>query len=109
MKTLKQKYPEKMDLRDAYLREANLREANLREADLEGADLDFAVTNLSCKDFDQKVDEQLFYQRLYHLCRLNVKTKDESLKKVQQIIAEFANKWDGIKKHRLVRIEKEVS
>ena len=71
------------DLQDANLRGANLRGtdlrgANLRGADLQDADLDYAALSLSCNTLDVNVDDRQTIQRLYHLIRNALYSKNTS-------------------------------
>jgi uncharacterized protein YjbI with pentapeptide repeats len=65
---------QRANLTGADLREADLRGANLHGANLHGADLDFSCLPLWCGSLGIKVDERLFSQFAYHLCRMDVPT-----------------------------------
>ena len=76
------------DFRDANLRSANLWDANLRSANLQGANLwdanlrsanlDYAAPSLSCNTLDVNVDDRQTIQRLYHLIRNALYSKNTS-------------------------------
>ena len=66
------------DLQGANLRGANLRGADLRGADLQGANLDYAALSLSCNTLDVNVDDRQTIQRLYHLIRNALYSKNTS-------------------------------
>ena len=66
------------NLRSADLQGANLRGADLRGADLRGADLDYAAPSLSCNTLDVNVDDRQTIQRLYHLIRNALYSKNTS-------------------------------
>ena len=66
------------NLRSADLQGANLQGADLRGADLRGADLDYAAPSLSCNTLDVNVDDRQTIQRLYHLIRNALYSKNTS-------------------------------
>ena len=66
------------NLRGADLQGANLQGADLRGADLRGADLDYAAPSLSCNTLDVNVDDRQTIQRLYHLIRNALYSKNTS-------------------------------
>ena len=66
------------NLWDANLRGADLRRANLWGADLQGANLDYAAPSLSCNTLDVNVDDRQTIQRLYHLIRNALYSKNTS-------------------------------
>ena len=57
---------------------ANLQDANLQDANLWGANLDYAALPLSCNTLDVNVDDRQTIQRLYHLIRNALYSKNTS-------------------------------
>ena len=66
------------NLQGADLQGADLQGANLRGADLQGANLDYAALSLSCNTLDVNVDDRQTIQRLYHLIRNALYSKNTS-------------------------------
>ena len=66
------------NLQGADLQGADLRGANLRSANLRSADLDYAAPSLSCNTLDVNVDDRQTIQRLYHLIRNALYSKNTS-------------------------------
>jgi len=66
------------NLQDANLWGANLWGAYLRGAYLRGANLDYAALPLSCSTLDMNVDDRQTIQRLYHLIRNALYSKNTS-------------------------------
>jgi hypothetical protein len=81
------------DLRLADLRLADLRSANLRYADLRYADLDFSCWPLWCGSKKVKVDIEIVYQLIAHICVLDC--DDKIFKCVQKFLLPFAKKFHG--------------
>ena len=80
------------------LRGVDLQRANLREADLRGANLDYSCMNFSCKDLGQKLDDRLFYQRLYHLVKQEYNCKNNDIRQFLnlEIVKKLSNKFHMI-------------
>ena len=91
------------NLGGANLRGTNLHGANLRGANLRGADLDFASWPLWCGSFDVKADVDEALRHVYHTCRMNCDGED--FMRLKTLLAPFANKWSGIRRHGLPEIE----
>ena len=86
------------DLSGANFSEADLSEADLRGADLREADLDYSVMFFGCKDFNQKLDDRLFYQRLYHLLQQDYQNIPQDVKRFLggKKIKELANRFHRV-------------
>ena len=91
------------NFKNANLGWANLLSANLTDANFEGANLDFVQFSLRCTIFDMQIDERLFAQFAYHLCRM--KCDSEKVKKVQDSLRTIANTSHLIPAHGCSKIE----
>jgi len=91
------------NLRGANLSSANLRGANLCSANLRGADLDFSCFPLWCGSLDMKTDGRLFYQLVYHICRLDCDLPE--FKKFVKQNAKIANKFHRVEECGEIKVE----
>ena len=98
------------NLEGANLSYANLKNANLSYADLRGADLigaDLRGANLTCANLDYsclplwcgslgvKVDNNIVYQLLYHVCSLDCDS--DEFTEIKDKIKIYANKFHRVK------------
>ena len=83
------------DLRGVDLRGADLKGAYLKGADLRWANIDYSCLPLWRGSLGVKVDNQIVYQLLYHVCSLDC--GGDEFKEIKDKIKIYANKFHRVK------------